>query len=140
MNKEITLTSMIGNFLAFDIMASLIFSGRYNMLERETYRYVVKIIETSNIRVSSILQAPILRMFRLDKVLFPKAIAARNLFIRFVGKLLKDTQKNDRSKRKDLFAILTEAKDPETGLGFNQEEIISESTTLVVAGLLPLCI
>ena len=41
-------------------------------------------------------------------------------------------------KRKDLFAILTEAKDPETGLGFNQEEIISESTTLVVAGLSPL--
>jgi cytochrome P450 len=108
------------------------------MLERETYRYVVKIIETSNIRVSSILQAPILRMFRLDKLLFPKAIAARNLFIRFVGKLLRDTQKNDRSKRKDLFAILTEAKDPETGLGFNQEEIISESTTLVVAGLSPL--
>ncbi|OCL09020.1 cytochrome P450 [Glonium stellatum] len=122
------------NYLAFDIMASLIFSGRYNMLERETYRYVVKIIELSNIRVSSILQAPILKIFRLDKVLFPQAIAARNLFIRFVGKLLRDTQKNDRSGRKDLFAIITEAKDPETGLGFNQEEIIAESTTLAVAG------
>ncbi|KAF2500060.1 cytochrome P450 [Lophium mytilinum] len=122
------------NYLAFDIMTSLIFQGKYNMLERETYRYVVKVIETSNIRVSSILQAPILKMFRLDKVLFPQAIAARNAFIGFVGKLLRDTKRNDRTARKDLFQILSDAKDPETGLGFNNTEIIAESTTLVVAG------
>ncbi|KAF2814017.1 cytochrome P450 [Mytilinidion resinicola] len=122
------------NYLAFDIMTSLIFQGKYNMLERPTYRYVVKVIETSNIRVSSILQAPILKMFRLDKVLFPQAIAARNAFIGFVGKLLRDTKRNDRTARKDLFQILSDAKDPETGLGFNNTEIIAESTTLVVAG------
>jgi cytochrome P450 len=122
------------NYLAFDIMSSLIFQGKYNMLERPTYRYVVKVIETSNIRVSSILQAPILKTFRLDKLLFPRAIAARNIFLGFVGKLLRDTKRNDRTARKDLFQILTETKDPQTGLGFSNTEIIAESTTLVVAG------
>ncbi len=123
-----------GNYLAFDIMADLIFGGKYNLLERQTYRYVPSVIEASNVRVSAILQAPCLKFGRLDKVLFPKAIVARNVFIRFVGKLLRDTLKVDRSSKRDFFAVLSTAKDPETGSGFTQEEIIAESTTLVVAG------
>ena len=122
------------NYLAFDLMATFIFSGKYNMLEREQYRYVVKCIEESNIRVSSLLQAPILKSFRLDKLLFPRAILARNMFLGFVGKLLRDTKKNDRSQRKDLFEMLSHATDPESGKGFSKEEIIAESVTLVVAG------
>ena len=123
-----------GSYLAFDIMADLIFGGKYNLLEKQTYRYVPGVIEASNVRVSAILQAPCLKSFRIDKILFPKAIVARNLFIRFVGKLLRDTLKVDRSKKRDFFAVLSTAKDPETGSSFTQEEIIAESTTLVVAG------
>ena len=122
------------NYLAFDLMTTFIFSGKYNMLERDQYRYVVRCIEESNIRVSSILQAPILKAFRMDKLLFPRAIVARNIFLGFVGKLLRDTKKNDRSQRKDLFEMLSHAKDPESGNGFTPEEIIAESVTLVVAG------
>jgi cytochrome P450 len=122
------------NFLAFDLMATFIFSGKYNMLEREQYRYVVQCIEESNIRVSSILQAPILKAFRMDRLFFPRAIVARNMFLGFVGKLLRDTKKNDRSQRKDLFEMLSHAKDPESGKGFSPEEIVAESVTLVVAG------
>lgn len=122
------------NYLAFDLMATFIFSGKYNMLEREQYRYVVKCIEESNIRVASILQAPVLKSFRMDKLLFPRAIVARNMFLGFVGKLLRDTKKNDRSQRKDLFEMLSHAKDPESGKGFTPSEIIAESVTLVVAG------
>jgi cytochrome P450 len=122
------------NYLAFDLMATFIFSGKYNMLEREQYRYVVQCIEQSNIRVSSILQAPILKAFRMDKIFFPRAIVARNMFLGFVGKLLRDTKKNDRSQRKDLFEMLSHAKDPESGNGFTPEEIVAESVTLVVAG------
>ncbi|KAH7074749.1 cytochrome P450 [Paraphoma chrysanthemicola] len=122
------------NYLAFDLMATFIFSGKYNMLEREQYRYVVQCIEESNIRVSSILQAPILKAFRMDRLFFPRAIVARNMFLGFVGKLLRDTKKNDRSQRKDLFEMLSHAKDPESGKGFTPEEIVAESVTLVVAG------
>jgi cytochrome P450 len=122
------------NYLAFDLMATFIFSGKYNMLERNQYRYVIDCIEQSNIRVASILQAPILKAFRLDKLLFPRAIVGRNMFLNFVGKLLRDTKKNDRSQRKDLFEMLSHAKDPETGNGFSPSEIIAESATLVVAG------
>ena len=120
-------------------MAELIFGGKYNLLERQTYRYVPNAIEASNVRVSAVLQAPGLKFCRLDKMLFPKAIMARDLFIGFVGKLLRDIRRADRSGKKDLFATLSTAKDPETGSGFTQEEIIAESTTLVVAGMF-LCV
>lgn len=123
------------NYLAFDIMADMIFGGKYNLLERTTYRYVVDAIGTSNVRVSTILQAPILRFCRIDKLLFPRSIQARNLFIRFVGKLLRDSTKVDHSVKKDLFGLLSTVKDPQTGSGFGREEIIAESTTLVVAGM-----
>ena len=116
-------------------MADLIFGGKYNLLERETYRYVPGVIEASNVRVSAILQAPGLKLGRLDKILFPKAVVARDVFIRFVGKLLRDTLKVDRSKKRDFFAVLSTAKDPQTGSGFTEEEIIAESTTLIVAGM-----
>lgn len=122
------------NYAAFDIMADLIFAGKYNLLERDQYRYVVNAIETSNVRVGALLQAPILRFARLDKMLFPKSIYARDLFVRFVGKLLRDTLRADNCGRKNLFNTLSTIVDPVSGSRFKQEEIVSESTTLVVAG------
>ena len=41
---------------------------------------------------------------------------------------------NNGIKGKDLFASLMEARDPETGLGFSQEEIVSEAGLLIIAG------
>lgn len=56
------------------------------------------------------------------------------MFIKFVDKLLRDTMKLDQSNRKDISALLSVAKDPQTGSGFGPAEVIAESTTLVVAG------
>lgn len=115
-------------------MSDLIFGRAYDLLTKETYRYVVRAIEASNVRVSVLIQAPALKVFRLDKYLFPKAIFGRNLFIRFVGKLLRDSSKLDPLKKKSFFSFLASAKDPQTGTGLRREEILAESTTLVVAG------
>lgn len=57
------------------------------------------------------------------------------MFIKFVDKLLRDTMKLDQSNRKDISALLSVAKDPQTGSGFEPAEVIAESTTLVVAGM-----
>ena len=59
------------------------------------------------------------------------------MFIKFVDKLLRDTMKLDQSNRKDISALLSVAKDPQTGSGFGTAEVIAESTTLVVAGMDP---
>lgn len=122
-----------GNYLTFDIMASLIFGLNYHALTDKTFRHVVNDIHESNIRVSVLMQALELRFARLDRRLFPKSILARNSFLKFVGKLLRD-RKEKPTDTNDLFSLLANMKDPETQSTLSPNQIAAESTTLVVAG------
>ncbi|RFU28638.1 hypothetical protein B7463_g7707, partial [Scytalidium lignicola] len=122
------------NYLAFDIMADVILGQKYNLLDDSSNRFVVEAIENSNVRVGVLIQAPEISIFRLDKWLFRDAIKARNLFIKFVNRFLRERMSQSGSGTKDVFSILITAKDPQTGEGFRLAEIGSESTTLMVAG------
>ncbi|EKG10371.1 hypothetical protein MPH_12470 [Macrophomina phaseolina MS6] len=121
------------NYLTFDIMASLIFGLNYHALTDTAFRHVVNDIHESNIRVSVLMQALELRFARLDRRLFPKSILARNSFLKFVGKLLRD-RKQKPTDTDDLFSLLANMKDPETQSTLSPDQIAAESTTLVVAG------
>lgn len=57
-----------GNYLAFDIMADIIFGAKkYDLIGKSNYRYVVNAIETSNVRVGVMLQASWIKFARMDK-------------------------------------------------------------------------
>jgi cytochrome P450 len=86
-----------------------------------------------------LIQAPNLAGWKLDKYFFPSAIKARNRFVKFVSRVVKEKMEkmdNPSTDCADLFSNLITAKDPETGLGFKPQEIGAESTTLIVAGML----
>jgi cytochrome P450 len=80
----------------------------------------------------------------MDKYLFGDAIKARNRFVKFVLRVIRDRMEKGRttsidihsptSSDADIFENLAAAKDPETGDGFQPDEIAAESTTLIVAG------
>lgn len=123
------------NYLAFDLMMSFTFDEKYKLLERKDYRYVPACFAELNVRVATLLQTPSLRWFRIDKLLFPRAIAARNIFLNFVGKLLRDAERSKSYERKDVFTKLSRTFDPETGEGFTHTEILAESITLIIAGM-----
>lgn len=78
---------------------------------------------------------PAILKFKLDKIFFRKL--TRDTF-RF--KALTEAQstwrvqQNEKMEGKDIFATLMEAKDPETGLGLTQSELISEAGLLIIAG------
>lgn len=127
-----------GNYFAFDIMADVVFGLEYNLLGMTRWRYICDSIESSNVRMGAILQAPELKWARLDKWFFPTAIYGRNRFVRFVGGLLRVLAKGHDPKSNDLFSRLASAVDPITGTGFKPEQIAAESTTLIVAGKYPL--
>lgn len=64
---------IIGNYLAFDVMADIIFGAKkYDLIGKSNYRYVVNAIETSNVRVGVMLQASWLKFARMDKCKSPK--------------------------------------------------------------------
>lgn len=124
---------IVGNFATFDIMASLIFGLNYHTLSDESCRHVIKDIHESNVRVSVLMQALELRFARLDRILFPRSIEARNSFLQFVRTLLRD-KKAVTGKTNDVFSLLSSAVDPETGSKLSADQLAAESVTLIVAG------
>ncbi|TVY84954.1 Cytochrome P450 monooxygenase apf8 [Lachnellula suecica] len=137
------------NYLSFDMMADVIFGAHYNLLGDERFRYVPEMLEMSNVRMSALVQFPGLSRFRLDKYLFTEAIFARNRFLKFVMRLVRDrmqlskgikcgiyekSQSASVSERSDLYSKLAETTDPQTGATLQGDEIAAESITLVVAG------
>ena len=135
-DRELIMCAMIsGDRLAFDIMFDVVFGDKYEMVSKSENRPLLDAIATSSVRVGVMIQAPELRNRKIDKWLFPSSIAARGTFIAFVNKMLmnKSTEKEEPDRR-NVFTILTSAKDPETGEGLRPSEIGAESTTLIVAG------
>ena len=78
---------------------------------------------------------PELLKLRLEKILFRKLVNSLGDF-----QALSETQSNwrlaqrDNIKKKDLFARLVEAKDPETGARLTEEQVVAETRALVLAG------
>jgi len=129
-------------YLSFDIMADVVFGAHYNLLQNDRFRYVVESIDRSNVRMSFLIQFPQFAKLKIDKYIFREAITARNRFIKFVtrtvrerlGKATTTSPDKPSTEEADVFANLAAAKDPETGGGFTLNEIAAESTTLIVAG------
>ena len=123
-------------WLTFDIMGDVVFGMQYNLLGSPANHAIPEAIEQSNVRVSVLLQSPsIIRIGRLDRWLFPKAIEARSQFLQFVNGIVDHCvkPKSDMSSR-TVMSILQASSDPVTGDRLTAKEILAESTTLCVAG------
>ncbi|KAL1623282.1 hypothetical protein SLS56_008387 [Neofusicoccum ribis] len=121
--------------LTFDIMASIVFSGKYDMLGNAQHRPVLKAILESNVRMGTLFQYPALGHWKIHKRFFPAAIAARSIFVSFVTRMVGDRIKLGKSQTPhDVFSFMAKTKDPETDQGLTLNELGAESTTLIVAG------
>ncbi|KAK2608925.1 hypothetical protein QQS21_002501 [Conoideocrella luteorostrata] len=133
-------------YLTFDLMSDLVFSASYNLLGNEKFRYMPHVIDKSNVRMSVLVYLPFISWFRfIDGYFFREALIARNRFLRFVVRAVRERADRALGKwspqaldpcppRNDIYSALAVAKDPDSGRGFNSMEMVSESTTLVVAG------
>lgn len=125
-------------------MADVVFGAKYNLLEDERFRYVTEVIDKSNVRMSALIQFPDFAALKIDKYIFREAIVARNRFVKFIMRVVRDRVEKGKSVTididspastdADVFANLAAAKDPETGDSFRPDEIAAESATLIVAG------
>ncbi|KAF5535059.1 cytochrome P450 monooxygenase [Fusarium phyllophilum] len=122
------------NRLSFDIISDIVFGAEYKTIDIPDYRYVLDCIDGANVRTSVLFQAAELTVGRIDRYVFAKSIKARNRFIPFISSLVKNRLQDHDTKRKDVFSLLSGAKDPDTGEGLSVKALGGESTTLVMAG------
>ncbi|EFY92545.1 benzoate 4-monooxygenase cytochrome P450 [Metarhizium acridum CQMa 102] len=143
------------NWLTFDVMSDVVFSAYYNLLGSERFRYVPEAISKSNVRMSVLVIIPWLSSFNMDRYFFRDAIIARYRFLKFVVRCVRERiQRGTKLELSgiqldeqepspdaieggtggDVFEALSSARDSKTGRSFGQEELASESVTLIVAG------
>ncbi|KAL4751046.1 hypothetical protein BDW72DRAFT_193314 [Aspergillus terricola var. indicus] len=126
------------NHLAFDMMTDIIFNLDFNTMSDEQYRYAMKAVEESNIRLGVLLQSENLSTASIDRKLFPRSVAASRQFVRFLRILLKQrlqaTKSTASSSSPDIFSFLERCRDPNTGKGLSVTEVSTETATFVVAG------
>lgn len=115
-------------------MADVVFAEAFNLLEDDTFRYVIDAIESSNVRIGVLVQATEASTWRIDRWLFPRAIEGRNAFVAFVTRLVEKRLRTAPLKRNDVFSYLLGVKDDQTNQGLRPVEIAAESTTMIVAG------
>jgi cytochrome P450 len=124
------------DYLTFDIMSAIIFSASYDTLREKKFRSVIRAIEESNIRVSVVLQAPILTLFRLDKKLFERSIHWRNRFIKFISQTITErVKKSHLLMNRDIFSYFQSSKYAVGGEAMSMDELSGEAATLIVAGI-----
>lgn len=128
-----TLLTEIVDYLVFDSLTAVAFGADYNTIEQSKFRYVLKVISETNIRLGVIMQASKLTFSRIDRKLFARSTMAGHEFVRFLRTLLKDRLQNEKS-HKDIFSFLQQCKDPETGEGLGTMELSTETATFLVAG------
>lgn len=139
------------NHLVWDILGDLLFGKSFKMMEpKSETRHIPEVLADFLVLMHPIAFSPFagwwlwLKPRGLDRLIQLAAPPALAKWEGFVGKCLSDRQRvedeiknNEKPKseiRKDFFYYLVDAKDPETGKGYDQAELYNECELLIIAG------
>ncbi|PUU77174.1 cytochrome P450 [Tuber borchii] len=122
------------SWLTFDVMGELCFGKSFGMLTEETTRFVTDLIsQAAHNHYINGNYLPLVTL-KLSKVLFPTISRDRWRFIQHSRACANERMSLGRGYKKDFFYYLLDAKDPETGEGFETKELWGEANVLMIAG------
>ncbi|KAK2735626.1 hypothetical protein FQN57_001172 [Myotisia sp. PD_48] len=133
------------NYLSYDIMGDLTFGKRFNCMESDEHRYVPVLMLSSSNFLYTIGHLPFIRFIRpflrsgLTKLIAGKSAESQTKFSDYARQqmaLRLQAVASDMIKdsRKDLTHYLFNARDPQTGRGFDWGDLGAESALLISAG------
>lgn len=106
----------------------------FQMQDDPQNRFLVDAISAANLRSSIYSEFPELAKLRLEDILYRDDGNMRQQFVDLMRELDESRTSGGSKGKYDLFSVLIDAKDPETGEGFTLEELWSESKLLIGAG------
>lgn len=123
------------NNLTFDVIAKLIFSKSYGMMENPAIRWIQGAIHDGSKHRYTVGFLPALFYAGIDKYIFAHLSTQRERMRAFSFAQMEERVKDPKAgERNDFMSILTRATDPETGEGFSKMELGAEANLLVTAG------
>lgn len=126
------------SWLTFDVMGNLCFGQSFDILVNKGQRFITELIDkTAHNHYICGNYLP-LRTLKIGNFLFPTISADRWKFILHSRACANERMKMAKEGRdegmRDFFHFLLEAKDPETGEGFETVELWGEANVLMIAG------
>ena len=122
-------------WLVFDIMGDLVFGKAFGMLENPVNRFATQLVGNAAHRHLICGTHLTIHNWHLDKLFFRKIAGQRAQYMQYSkGQAMERTKLGLEADRKDFFYYLLNAKDAETGEGFNMNELWGESNLLIIAG------
>ncbi|PYH89700.1 benzoate 4-monooxygenase cytochrome-like protein P450 [Aspergillus ellipticus CBS 707.79] len=119
----------------FDILGEVCFGKTFNTSLRDANHLFFPLMAL-NVQIINICgQMPILRRLGFDDYLRMGTAADREQQIAFSRKQLGARLTGNPTQRRDIIYYLEQARDPQTGEGYNRGELISEATMLLGAGI-----
>ncbi|MCJ1251964.1 hypothetical protein MMC30_009202 [Trapelia coarctata] len=123
------------NYFSFDIMGTLCFGKSFNMLEKEDNRYILDLIMDGTQGIATMAHMPGLLKIHLTDIIPNKLDTGMKKFKAYSKAQSDERIRNDANiKIRDFYSYLLKARDPETGKGFSEAELLSEASALIVAG------
>ncbi|KAF2157505.1 isotrichodermin C-15 hydroxylase [Myriangium duriaei CBS 260.36] len=123
------------SYLTVDVMGAMVFSKRFGLMERTENRWIKDAVALASRNKYACGFMPWIITSGFDTILWPRLTDYRMRLKAFSMEQLKQrfARKNDDSLH-DLFHFIMNAKDPETGESFTQQELGSEANLMVSAG------
>jgi cytochrome P450 len=125
------------NNLTFDVIAKMIFSKSFGMMENPKIRWIQSAIHAGARHRYIVGFQQFIYWYGLDRFLFADLTSARAKMRVFSVNQMQERITDPRaSEKRDLIHILSNATDPETGESFTMQELGSETGLLITAGLM----
>lgn len=123
--------------MIFDVLGEICFGKSFETSVSSDNRFFLDLM-SANVRVLNILgQMPLLKRANIAAYMMRGSQESRQKQIAFsrnqLRKRLEVGQEN--SKRRDIIYYLQQARDPETGEGYSEAELMSETTLMLGAGM-----
>ena len=120
--------------LQYDIMGEFGFGQSFQMQTKPDNHFLIAATLATGRKAGVYVQYPRLQNLHLDKLLYRRVIRIREQFLQLMARLVRERLSAEKGSQNDLFSFLIDAKDPETGRGFTQNELWAESRFLLIAG------
>ncbi|KAH7063494.1 cytochrome P450 [Macrophomina phaseolina] len=120
--------------LGYDIMGEFGFGQTFHLQTSDENRFLIDAVTATSHKAGVYVQYPELQKLRLEALFYRRGLEMRRKYLELMSNLVKSRLAAGKSSRNDLFSFIVDAKDPETGVGFSEDELWAESRFLLIAG------
>ncbi|KAF7959196.1 hypothetical protein EAE96_002711 [Botrytis aclada] len=121
-------------YLGYDVMGEFGFGQSFELQKNSKNDFLIKAVEATSMKAGVYVQYPRLTTLKLETILARRTTKMRERYLELMAGLVRTRLASGKGSHQDLFSFVIDAKDPDTGKGFSENELWAESRFLLIAG------